>query len=105
MLLRRDGSYLCVGTLVHPRMVVTAAHCLAPVAQGTPSPLVRVGPVAMSSAASGAPRGYVSRAIIHAKYRAASFDFDVAVLLLRGRSTLPLARQAHPSPHYGRYTL
>ncbi|EFJ49089.1 hypothetical protein VOLCADRAFT_104521 [Volvox carteri f. nagariensis] len=62
---RPDGSYLCAGSLVHPRIIITAGHCVTPAVGG------RAGGPALRS-----------RSVAHPKYNPSNFDYDVALLFL-----------------------
>ena len=78
--LRVGDQHYCAGSVVHPKVIVTAAHCIEPVRQrGSDIPFV----VGTKDVESGSTVTMGTRAsVVRGGYNAATHDNDVAVLLL-----------------------
>jgi trypsin len=77
--LRIGESHYCAGSVVHPQVVVTAAHCIEPIRQkGSDFPLVVTAPNAASHLDPVGTRA----SVVRGAYNAATHNNDIAVLLL-----------------------
>lgn len=91
--LRVGDQHYCAGSVIHPKVIVTAAHCIEPVRQrGSDIPFV----VATKSVETGEAKSMGTKAsVVRGGYNAATHDNDVAVLLLNEPLTnvevIPLA--------------
>lgn len=93
--LTRDGDVFCSGTLVGPRAVVTAAHC---VAYRSPNGILfapsRGTPVAVTAG--------VSSVTVHPSFDPASLSNDLAIVVLAANAPLAVpARLVHAAPGSG----
>jgi len=91
--LRVGDQHYCAGSIVHPNVIVTAAHCIEPVRQkGSDIPFV-VGTMDVETGSSN----YIGTkaSVVRGGYNAATHDNDVSVLLLNDAltnvETIPLA--------------
>lgn len=78
--LRVGDQHYCAGSVVHPKVIVTAAHCIEPVRQrGSDIPFV----VSTKNVETGEANSIGTKAsVVRGGYNAATHDNDVAVLLL-----------------------
>ncbi len=81
-----NGQHWCTGTLVAPRVVLTAAHCL--LGREDDGLEFRIGPVSQS-----APERISAQELVpHPSYRDGSFDYDIGVVLLERAASVPPMR-------------
>ncbi|KAJ9530621.1 hypothetical protein QJQ45_014739 [Haematococcus lacustris] len=85
-----EEKYICTGSLIHPRVVVTAAHCVEPEVDGCPNPGVVLGRSSLAQWLGIERR--TSRSFPHPKFQAGSFDYDIAVLILDTPSSMSPVR-------------
>ena len=91
--LRVGAQHYCAGSIVHPKVIVTAAHCIEPVRQkGSDIPFV----MRTTDVESGQMNTIGTKAsVVRGGYNSATHDNDIAILLLNepleGVETIPMA--------------
>lgn len=91
--LRIGTQHYCAGSIVHPKVIVTAAHCVEPVrSRGSDVPLVMTSyDVERRSSKTVGTKA----SVVRGGYNAATHDSDIAILLLNepleGIEVIPMA--------------
>ncbi|CAB3220212.1 unnamed protein product [Arctia plantaginis] len=82
-----DNKYLCGGTLVSHRHVITAAHCVtrkkSKLEVNKNTLTVYLGKHNLRTSVEGVQVRFVDRIIVHTEYNASSYSRDLAILTLR----------------------
>ncbi|XP_004928951.1 clotting factor C isoform X2 [Bombyx mori] len=88
---RVDNKYICGGTLVSHRHIITAAHCVTRKGSqrlvNKDTLTVYLGKHNLRTSVDGVQIRFVSQIIIHPEYNASTFSRDVSILELKDRVT------------------
>lgn len=77
------GAHYCAGSAIHPKVIVTAAHCVEPIRRPLSSDPKVVGAVdANDENAAGSKLKGTKASVVRGGYNAATHESDIAILLL-----------------------
>lgn len=77
------GAHYCAGSAIHPKVIVTAAHCVEPIRQPLSSDPKVVGAVdANGGNVAGSKLKGTKASVVRGGYNAATHESDIAILLL-----------------------
>jgi kallikrein len=81
---KKRNLYKCGASLIHPKVAITAAHCVTPYSEQPEKILVRAGEWDVDSRAEPLPfqDNFVEEILIYYDYNALSLKNDIAVLIL-----------------------
>lgn len=77
------GAHYCAGSAIHPKVIVTAAHCVEPIRRPLSSDPKVVGAVdANGGDVAGSKLKGTKASVVRGGYNAATHESDIAILLL-----------------------
>lgn len=96
-----SSSRFCTGTLIRPNVVLTAAHCALGSSGGSSGTYAAVGRINVKDGHEDNANTTTFRstaALVHPSYTGIGSEYDVALLLLDGKSAAPTVRLAATTP-------